>query len=158
MITFNEHNAWKMLTTLAGRGKRLPGTEEHQEGIQYLFGLMQDVCTRVWLQPFSFQFRGKETRCANICGLINGRDTTSTILVGSHFDTRWVADNEEDGAKKNLPIPGVNDGTSGVVVILELARVLKENKPEKNILFVLGLFLLLFVPQSLEPLLLVPLM
>jgi Zn-dependent M28 family amino/carboxypeptidase len=137
MITFNEHNAWKLLTTLAARGKRPPGTGEHQEGIQYLFNLMQDVCTRAWLQPFSFQFRGKETNCANICGLINGRDTTSTILVGSHFDTRWTADNEEDETKRDLPIPGVNDGTSGVVVILELARILKECQPEKNILFVL---------------------
>ena len=39
--------------------------------------------------------------------------------------------------KRNSPIPGVNDGTSGVVIILELARVFRQNKPNNNVIFVL---------------------
>ena len=133
MNTFDENKAWILLNELASRGKRPPGTNEHQEAIQYLFNLIQDVCSEAWLQPFSLQFRGKEIQCANICGYTAGKDTSSTILVGSHFDTRWIADNEEDQTKRNLPIPGVNDGTSGVVIILELARVFRERTPDKNI-------------------------
>lgn len=137
MMSFDEHKAWALLSTLASRGIRPPGTREHQEAIQYLFCLMQNVCDRVWLQPFSLKFRGNKIHCANICGFIKGRDTSSTILVGSHFDTRWIADNEEDETKRDLPIPGVNDGTSGVVIILELARILKQYKPDQNVLFIL---------------------
>lgn len=137
MIVFDEQKAWTLLTILASRGKRPPGTREHQEGIRYLHKLMEDACAETWLQPFSLKFRGKVIDCANICGLIYGMDTSSTVLVGSHFDTRWIADNEKNTAKRNLPIPGVNDGTSGVVIILELARVLKQEKPETNILFIL---------------------
>ncbi|MBN2531728.1 MAG: M28 family peptidase [Spirochaetales bacterium] len=137
MIVFDENKAWELLATLASRGKRPPGTVEHQESIQYLLTLMQDVCSRAWLQPFSLQLKGKNIDCANICGFLEGRDTSSTVLVGSHFDTRWIADNEKDVIMQDLPIPGVNDGTSGVVIILELARILKQMKPEKNILFIL---------------------
>ncbi|MBN2442585.1 MAG: M28 family peptidase [Spirochaetales bacterium] len=136
-MSFDENNAWSLLRELASRGKRAPGTKEHRESIQYLFRIMNSLCPGTWLQPFSLQFRGNRIECANICGFIQGKDTTSTILIGSHFDTRWIADNDNDEAKRNLPIPGVNDGTSGVVIILELARVFRNILPAKNVLFVL---------------------
>jgi glutaminyl-peptide cyclotransferase len=134
---FAEEKAWSMLTGLARRGKRAPGTEEHKQSIEYLFGLMKGVTTSSWLQPFSLFFQGNTIECANICGHIPGKDSSSTLLIGSHFDTRWIADNEADPEKRNLPIPGVNDGTSGVVIILELARVLKEHPPSQDVVFVL---------------------
>ena len=137
MNSFDENKAWLLLNELACRGKRPPGAKEHKQAIKYLFTLMQDLCSRAWLQPFPIHFRGKKVQCANICGFIPGKDNSSTILIGSHFDTRWIADNEEDVTKRNSPIPGVNDGTSGVVIILELARVFRQNKPNNNVIFVL---------------------
>ncbi len=50
-----------------------------------------------------------------------------SIIIGAHYDTRMVADNDPDPAKKLEPVPGANDGASGVAVLLELARVLPEN-------------------------------
>ena len=49
------------------------------------------------------------------------------IIIGAHYDTRMVADNDPDEAKKQEPVPGANDGASGVAVLLELARVLPED-------------------------------
>lgn len=46
------------------------------------------------------------------------------LLLGTHWDTRLWAEEESDPGRQNLPIPGANDGTSGVVVLLELARAL----------------------------------
>lgn len=44
------------------------------------------------------------------------------VLLGTHFDTRHVAEEDADPAKRGRPIPGANDGTSGVAVLLSLAR------------------------------------
>ena len=134
---FDEHKAWALLNDLASRGKRAPGTKEHREAIEYLYFLLQDCCSKAWLQQFSLPLRGEEVQCANICGFIPGKNPSFTILIGSHFDTRWIADNEDDEIKRTLPIPGVNDGTSGVVVILELARIFRDYTPQNNLLFIL---------------------
>ena len=46
-------------------------------------------------------------------------------LIGAHYDTRRQADHDPDAAKRTEPVPGANDGASGVAVLLELARVLE---------------------------------
>jgi len=44
------------------------------------------------------------------------------LILGAHFDTRPIA--ERDPIDPEQPVPGANDGASGVAVLLELARVL----------------------------------
>lgn len=46
------------------------------------------------------------------------------IILAAHYDTRMHADNDPDPMKILEPVPGANDGASGVAVLLELARVL----------------------------------
>ena len=46
------------------------------------------------------------------------------VIVGAHYDSRFYADMDPDPAKRNKPVPGANDGASGVAVLLELGRVL----------------------------------
>jgi Zn-dependent M28 family amino/carboxypeptidase len=41
--------------------------------------------------------------------------------LGAHYDTRVVADRSPGSTE---PVPGANDGASGVAVLLEMARVL----------------------------------
>lgn len=48
--------------------------------------------------------------------------TGPLILIGAHYDSRLVAD--QDISQTDQPVPGANDGASGVAVILELARTL----------------------------------
>lgn len=48
----------------------------------------------------------------------------AVVLLGAHYDTRPLADNDPDEAKRREPAPGANDGASGVAVLLELARSL----------------------------------
>jgi Zn-dependent M28 family amino/carboxypeptidase len=52
-------------------------------------------------------------------------------IVGAHFDTRSLAD--QDPESPNSPVPGANDGASGVGVLLELARVVKPASLNKSI-------------------------
>jgi Zn-dependent M28 family amino/carboxypeptidase len=46
------------------------------------------------------------------------------IILGAHYDTRFFADNDPNPALRSEPVPGANDGASGVSVLLGLARSL----------------------------------
>ena len=50
------------------------------------------------------------------------------VLLGAHYDTRPWAD-QDSGAARDLPVPGANDGASGVAVLLEIAYALAEWDP-----------------------------
>ncbi len=74
----------------------------------------------------TFQYRDTEVR--NILGRkMNSAGANAPIIIlGAHYDTRRRAD--QDKAQPAAPVPGANDGASGVAVLLELARVLDVKK------------------------------
>ena len=50
------------------------------------------------------------------------------MLLGAHYDSRPWAD-RDTGAARELPVPGANDGASGVAVLLEVAELLAQWDP-----------------------------
>jgi Zn-dependent M28 family amino/carboxypeptidase len=59
------------------------------------------------------------------------------VILGAHYDSRFLSDQDPDPAKRALPVPGANDGASGVAVLLELARVLpKDLNKRVELLFI----------------------
>jgi Zn-dependent M28 family amino/carboxypeptidase len=62
---------------------------------------------------------------------------TERILLCAHWDTRPYADQDPDPQKRTRPILGANDGASGVAVLLEVARVLRQIPPVKGVDIVL---------------------
>ncbi len=69
------------------------------------------------LQPFEYM----ATPARNVIGRANVGEGP-IIILGAHYDTRRVAD--QDLERPTDPVPGANDGASGVAVLLELARTL----------------------------------
>jgi Zn-dependent M28 family amino/carboxypeptidase len=65
-------------------------------------------------------------------------------VLATHFDTRPWADEEEDVALRDRPVPGANDGTSGVAVVLELVPLFVRALPED-----VGLSVVLFDGEEL---------
>ena len=51
------------------------------------------------------------------------------IILGAHYDSRLMADQDPDPQLRTQPVPGANDGASGVAVLLELARTLPADLP-----------------------------
>jgi hypothetical protein len=51
------------------------------------------------------------------------------VLYVAHWDTRPIADGETDPARRAQPIPGANDGASGVALLLALADALRAVPP-----------------------------
>ncbi len=66
-----------------------------------------------------FEFRGIPVR--NILAKA-GAGKGPVVLLGAHYDTRPRAN--MDAQNPDAPVPGANDGASGVAVLLELARTL----------------------------------
>jgi Zn-dependent M28 family amino/carboxypeptidase len=60
-----------------------------------------------------------------------GPRTDAPLVLGTHYDTRPLAD--RDPTSPGEPVPGANDGASGVGVLLELARVLPRDAPEREV-------------------------
>ena len=58
-------------------------------------------------------------------------DARDRFVLATHFDTRPWADEDPDPSKHALPVPGANDGTSGVAVILELVPILLRELPRE---------------------------
>jgi Zn-dependent M28 family amino/carboxypeptidase len=59
------------------------------------------------------------------------------IMISAHWDTRPWGDRGSSLMERETPILGANDGASGVAVILELARILKNNSPALGVNLVL---------------------
>ncbi len=59
----------------------------------------------------------------------------AAIIVGAHYDTRMYASRDPDPAKQTQPVPGADDGASGVAVLLELARTLPKDTVPISLVF-----------------------
>jgi hypothetical protein len=55
-------------------------------------------------------------------------DNPERVMLYAHWDTRPMADRGE--VRTDEPIPGANDGGSGVGVLLEMARIMKKKPPD----------------------------
>jgi hypothetical protein len=74
-----------------------------------------------------FIYRGVPGR--NLLGIKGGGP--EVVILGAHYDTRRVAD--RDPQTPDQPVPGANDGGSGVAVLMELARALEFDKIGKQV-------------------------
>lgn len=83
----------------------------------------------------------------NIVGEINWKDAAVRAVLVAHWDTRPSAEEDLDPRNHDKPIPGANDGASGVAVLLELARVLKAHPVDKH----LGIRIVLVDGEDLGP-------
>lgn len=67
-------------------------------------------------------------------------DLPDRVLYLTHWDTRPVSDGVDDPAQRKLPMPGANDGASGVGLLVALGDALKKTPPAVGVdlLFVDG--------------------
>lgn len=54
------------------------------------------------------------------------------FVLATHFDTRPWAEEDPDPARRDAPIPGANDGTSGLAVALTLIPLLVDQLPAEH--------------------------
>lgn len=120
-LAFNETNAYEHISTQIGFGYRVPGTTAHDDCADWIRSQIQTYVDLDTIHNFTIQKEGQPSyNCKNILGKLN-TDKEDIVILGAHWDTRNVA--EKDLTDRDQPIPGANDGGSGVGVLIELARV-----------------------------------
>ena len=118
-----------MLVAQTDFGPRVPGTAPHDACLAWLQGTLQRYGAQIELQKANLQaFNGTYLPSTNIIARYN-LEATSRILLGAHWDSRPVCDNDPDDNHLNQPVLGANDGASGVAVLLELARLMSQQAP-----------------------------
>lgn len=129
-LQFNASKAYDHIITQLNFGFRVPGYQAHDDCANWINQTLQNITEAVIVQEFTIQKSGQPAyQCQNILGKLNTNET-DIIILGAHWDSRAVA--EKDSYNKTQPIPGANDGASGVAVLLELARILNQSKAEIN--------------------------
>lgn len=117
-------------------GPRVPGSEAHDSLGRLLAERLELRAGRVHRQEFTVHFQGRGLCCANLIGVFPARNPSiaGPLLLGTHYDTRPRADREPDPLKRELPIPGANDGGSGTAVLLHLLDWIAEGSFSRDIL------------------------
>lgn len=120
---FNGNRAYIDVINQVEMGARYPGVEGHDEIILYINDELERSGWQVDRQET--EWNGKA-----VINLIAFRDEDPVyVLLGAHYDSRILADRDQDEDLRNEPVPGANDGGSGVAVLLELARTLPDDLP-----------------------------
>ena len=136
--SFDKSKAWSQLTKQVEFGPRYPGSEAHLKCRDYLLSQVTEHCKNPRLQPFEHTWSSnrKQIPMWNVIGEQNWENAKVRVALFAHWDTRPTADEEPDPANRMKPILGANDGASGVAVLLELMRVMKNVKSDVGILYV----------------------
>ena len=130
---FSGDNAYANVEKQLAFGFRIPGTEDHKECGEWIMATMKGYGANVNKQDFKANFLGKtNVPSFNIMAQMNP-DKKKRILLGAHWDSRLIA--EKDDERQDEPIPGADDGASGVAVMLEIARLLSENPIDMGVDF-----------------------
>jgi len=124
---FDQESAYTYVAKQVDFGPRYPGSEAHRELIDYLVSELSQYTDKVIEQDFKVDFMDmSDVDATNIIAIINP-DRQRRVLLAAHFDTRMIAEKDDDPSMVDKPILGADDGASGVGVLLEIAKKIKEN-------------------------------
>jgi glutaminyl-peptide cyclotransferase len=120
-ISFAGSRAYDDVKTQVAFGPRIPGTDGHVQIRKWIQSELESAGWKVEVQQ-------TERMGHPIYNIIAKRnDAIPQIVLGAHYDTRIVADHDPHSGKRSDPVPGANDGASGVAVLLEMARSLPKD-------------------------------
>lgn len=115
---FDAQRAYSDVLFQESLGPRLPASEAHAQIIEWI---VKQADTAGW----DVQIQDTEKLGHPIRNIIAKRGQGQPwIILGAHYDSRMVADQDPDQSRRTQPVPGANDGASGVAVLLELARTI----------------------------------
>lgn len=109
-------------------GPRIPGTPGHAAIREWLESETARLGGRVESHSFVDSTLGRPIELTNVIGRW-GPEAGMKIVLLAHWDTRPFADRDPDPARRSEPVPGANDGGSGVAVLLEVAELMRTRAP-----------------------------
>ena len=137
---FDGNTALSYVETQVAFGPRVPNTDAHRRTGDWIFGQLRSRADSAEVQHFRHvSLDGDTLELRNFFGRFRPAMADRILLV-AHWDTRPRADESENLADQMRPVPGANDGASGVAILLGVADVLKAAPPAVGVdlLFVDG--------------------
>lgn len=129
LMIFNGDSAYNFVKAQCDFGPRVPNTKAHRQCGDYLIEKLTSYGANVIVQsPTLTAYDGTKLNARNIIGEF-APENNRRILLLAHWDCRPWADSDPDPKNHSKPVPGANDGASGVGVLLELARLFNEKRP-----------------------------
>jgi hypothetical protein len=137
---FDGAAAFKYLEQQVGFGYRIPGTPSHAAMATWLDSMARARADTVIVQSWKHvTAKGDTLPLVNLLARFNPR-AQERVLFMAHWDTRPISDRPDFKGDRTRPVPGANDGASGVALLLGVADVLKKSpaKVGVDLLFVDG--------------------
>ena len=118
---FNGDNALKDVLFQVALGPRIPASAAHQQLVEWLQKTLTQYGWKVEVQNGSMLDHP-------IQNIIAKKGMGSRWMIfGAHYDSRLLADQDQNPELRKQPVPAANDGASGVAVLVELARTIPDN-------------------------------
>ncbi len=122
---FDENLAYSRILEYEKKGPAVPGSAASLATGDWIASALKSSGAEVIEQTASaVTFDKKTIPIRNILGRINPSAKTR-YLFSAHWDARPFADEDPDPKNRTRPVPAVNDGGSGVVVLLGIASALQ---------------------------------
>jgi len=137
---FDGGHAFSYLEQQMQFGPRIPNTTAHQRTGDWILAQLRTRADTVAVQPITHVTRQGDTlHLRNFFARFRPA-AAERVLFLAHWDTRPHADQSQNLGQQRLPVPGANDGASGVAVLLGVADALKAKPPALGVdlLFVDG--------------------
>ena len=118
-LSFNSTAANDSITWQTDLGPRLPGSNASAE-------LRRSIVEN--LSEFTFEESSHDREnftLTNLVGTFSPENSTGqNVVFVAHYDSRYIAERDDNESKRNLPIDGANDGASGVAVLIEVGKII----------------------------------
>lgn len=116
-------------------GPRVPGTEAAQKAGDWIVQMMRERADTVIEQRWTHVTASGDTvPMRNILARYRP-ELTDRVLYVAHWDSRPRSENASDTAQRHLPVPGANDGASGVALLIALGDLLAKMPPSIGVDF-----------------------
>ena len=122
---FNGFNALSDIAHQVNYGPRIYNSYAHDQVISWI---SSELSLNSWYVHIDSGIYNNHV-INNIIG--KNSPNPPNIIIGAHYDSRSKADNDPIENNRSLPVPGANDGASGVALLLELSRTI--NRPDLSI-------------------------
>ena len=130
---FNGNAAYAYAKAQVDFGPRVPGSPAAKLAGDWIIKQMRARADTVIVQSFTYTTAdGKKLPLRNILARFRP-ELPERILYVTHWDSRPVSESASTDAEKKLPVPGANDGASGVGMFVALGDVLKKTRPNVGV-------------------------
>jgi len=124
---FQQDSAYAFIEKQISFGTRVPNSPGHKACKNWLVKKLKSYKAEVIEQNFTAEaYYGEKYNGTNIIAQYNP-NAKDRLCLAAHWDTRHIAEKDDDVKMQKKPIDGADDGGSGVGVLLEVARLLGEN-------------------------------